>query len=187
MAALVVAGLALSFLAADRRSRVALAAGVLVLALAGGIFLTTTSVHDYSLQRLTSGRSTLVSTTTDVFESHPVAGVGVGSQPLASREEPGGRRETERNASHTTPLTVAAELGVLGLLAYAAFLLGAARVLLAVHRLDRALGLALGGVFVALVVHSLVYSGFFENPTMWGVLAFAGVATASPVPGRWQT
>ena len=207
MAALVVAVLAVSFLAADRVSRIVLAAGVVAIAAAGAVLLAT-SVRDDSLQRLTSGRSSLVSTTTDVFTSNPVAGVGVGSQPLASRGEEGGKRETERNASHTTPLTVAAELGVLGLLAYAALLLGAAWLLVAAVRRARALGLALSGVFLALLVHSLVYSGFFENPVTWGVLALAAAATdaarrpseapaagepgpvglvSSPVHGRWQT
>jgi len=207
MAALVVAVLAVSFLAADRVSRMVLAAGLLAVA-AAGVVLLTTSVRDDSLQRLTSGRSSLVSTSTDVFVSHPVAGVGVGAQPLASRGEAGGKRETERNASHTTPLTVAAELGVLGLVAYAALLLGSARLLLTVLRRDRVLGLALGGVFLALLAHSLVYSGFFENPVTWGVLALAAASTAaarrpseasaagepgpaglvsSPVHGRWQT
>ena len=204
MAALLVAVLAVSFLAGDRMSRIALAAGVLAVAAAGAVLLAT-SVRDDSLQRLTSGRSGLVSTSTDVFVSHPFAGVGVGAQPLASRGEAGGKRETERNASHTTPLTVAAELGVLGLVAYAALLLGAARLLLVALRHDRMLGLALGGVFLALLVHSLVYSGFLENPVTWGVLALAAAATAaarrpgealapfeaepasSPVHGRWQT
>jgi hypothetical protein len=207
MAALVVAVLAVSFLAADRVSRIVLAAGVLAVAASSAVLLAT-SVRDDSLQRLTSGRSSLVSTSTDVFVSHPVAGVGVGAQPLASRGESGGRRETERNASHTTPLTIAAELGALGLVAYAALLLGAARLLLAALRCERALGLTLGGVFVALLVHSLVYSGFFENPVTWGVLALAAAATdaarrpseapaagepgpvglvSSPVHGRWQT
>lgn len=203
MAALLVAVLAVSFLAADRMSRIALVAGVLAVVAAGAVLLAT-SVRDDSLQRLTSGRSGLVSTTTDVFTSHPVAGVGVGAQPLASRGEAGGKRETERNASHTTPLTVAAELGVLGLLAYAALLLGAARLLLVALSRDRPLGLALGGVFLALLVHSLAYSGFFENPVTWGVLALAaavrrpGEAPAAseaepaglaspPAHGRWQT
>ena len=51
-------------------------------------------------------------------------------------------------------------------------------ILLAALRRDRALGLGLIGAFVLLFVHSLFYSGFFENPTVWGVLGVAAAATA---------
>jgi hypothetical protein len=43
-------------------------------------------------------------------------------------------------------------------------------------RRDRALGLSLLAVFTILVVHSLAYSGFFEDPLTWGAL---GLAAAS--------
>jgi hypothetical protein len=33
---------------------------------------------------------------------------------------------------------------------------------------------------VLLVVHSLSYSGFFENPTTWGILALAAALLALP-------
>jgi hypothetical protein len=75
-----------------------------------------------------------------------------------------------------TPLTVAAELGLLGLAAYAGFLLGALRAAFLAMRRDRALGLSLLAVFTILLVHSLAYSGFFEDPLTWGVL---GLAAAS--------
>jgi O-antigen ligase len=119
-----------------------------------------------------------------VFRNHPVVGVGVGGQPKASREEAARRLAASRNRSHTTPLTVAAELGVLGILAYLAFLAGAARALLAVVERDRALGLGLAAVFLTLLVHSLFYAGFFEDPVTWGALAIAGAALAArPGPG----
>jgi hypothetical protein len=43
-------------------------------------------------------------------------------------------------------------------------------------RRDRALGLSLLAVFTVLVVHSLAYSGFFEDPLTWGAV---GLAAAS--------
>ena len=57
-----------------------------------------------------------------MVRDRPLAGVGLGSQPAASqaRSKQGG--SPTRFVSHTTPLTVAAELGVLGLAAYAALL-----------------------------------------------------------------
>lgn len=176
MVALVASVLAVSFVAADRASRRALAAGTLVVALAAGAFVAVV-VRDQPLDRLTSGRSPLVSTTWAVFVDEPLVGVGVGSQPQASQER-SGVRDREKYASHTTPLTVAAELGVLGLAAYAAFLAGAVRLLAAAFRRDRALGLGLGAAFLLLAVHSLFYSGFFEDPLTWGILAVAAAALA---------
>ncbi|MDQ2910594.1 MAG: signal peptidase complex subunit 2, partial [Actinomycetota bacterium] len=41
------------------------------------------------------------------------------------------------------------------------------------RRLDTALGMGLAAVLLALFVHSLAYSGFFEDPVTWLVLAVA--------------
>jgi O-antigen ligase len=84
--------------------------------------------------------------------------------------------------SHTTPLTVAAELGIIGVLLYAAFLAGAAWALEAVRRRHEALGLSLEAVFLALFVHSLAYSGFFEDPITWLVPAVAAAFLLRPQP-----
>jgi O-antigen ligase len=170
-----------------------------------GAVLVTTSVQGDSAQRFTSGRSQLVSGTARVFADHPLVGVGIGAQPKATREA-GGKKLTRRNASHTTPLTIAAEGGIIGLALYVAFLLGAAKLLDGVHRMRPVLGLGLAGAFLVLFVHSLLYAGFFQDPLVWGVvgLAAAVLATlpqgeaargssararvaATPVPGRWQT
>ncbi|MCC6224095.1 MAG: O-antigen ligase family protein [Thermoleophilia bacterium] len=180
MVALVVSTLAVSFVAADRTSRRALAAGALAVALAAGAFVGVV-VRDQPLDRLTSGRSPLVAGTWNVFVDHPLVGVGVGSQPQASQER-SGVKDRDKYASHTTPLTVAAELGVLGLAAHVAFLAGAARLLVTAFRRVPALGLGLGAVFLLLVAHSLFYSGFFEDPLTWGVLAVAA-AVLFPQPG----
>jgi O-antigen ligase len=169
----VVAGLAL--VAGSRTTR------RVVLAVAAAVILTASAVvavhvRNDSARKFTSDRSRLVAVTWKVFKNHPVVGVGVGGQPKASREEAAQRLAASRNRSHTTPLTVAAELGVLGILAYLAFLAGAARALLDVTRRDRALGLGLAAVFATLLIHSLFYAGFFEDPITWGVLAVAAAA-----------
>lgn len=167
---------------ADRRSRTAVVALAIAAAVAGGA-IAAVSARDSSLRRATSGRSHLVSDTTTVIGNHPVVGVGVGSQPLASKQENAGRETRSRRASHTTPLTVAAELGFVGVLLYVAFLAGAAKLLVAVTRRDRVTGLGLAAAFFVLFVHSLFYSGFFEDPLMWGVLATgAAIVAAAPVP-----
>ena len=111
--------------------------------------------------------------------NHPLAGVGVGSQPLASHNEEHTKLGARKDASHTTPLTVLAELGIVGFAVYAWLLVVAARLLSRVVReRDRALGFCLAASFLVLVLHSLFYSGFFEDPITWGVL---GVAAASLV------
>jgi hypothetical protein len=67
-----------------------------------------------------------------------------------------------------------------GILVYLAFLAGAARALLSVANRARALGIGLAAVFLTLLIHSLFYSGFFEDPITWGVLAIAAAALAAP-------
>ena len=51
-----------------------------------------------------------------------------------------------------------------------------------VRRRDEALGLTLGAALLALFVHSLFYSGFFEDPITWFVLGVgASFLAAQPV------
>ena len=172
MAALFVVTIALAAVAGDTRLRL-IAAVTAAIVLLGGAGLVAASAADHSTRRWTSDRSRRVELTAKVVRSHPVAGVGLGGQPLASqaRSKQGG--STTRFVSHTTPLTVAAELGVIGLAAYLALLAGAAALLWQVYRLDAALGLGLAAALLTLFVHSLFYSGFFEDPVTWFVLAAA--------------
>ncbi|MGZ8695540.1 MAG: outer membrane protein assembly factor BamB family protein, partial [Gaiellaceae bacterium] len=174
MVTLGVVAFGLSFAIGDRRARIALAATALVIGLAGALVLAQ-EVRGDSARRVTADRTHLVDVTTTVIANHPLVGVGVGAQPRASAVEVGGSSE-RRNASHTTPLTVAAELGIVGLVLYLAFLGGVAWALLALVRVDRALGLGLAGVFSVLIVHSLMYSGFFEDPLTWGVAGLTAAA-----------
>jgi O-antigen ligase len=164
--------LALAMVAGTRSLRLAAALTALVVLLgAAGVVLV--SIEDHSARRFTSDRSRRVELTYKVFRDHPVEGVGLGSQPIASqaRSEQGG--SPTRFVSHTTPLTVAAELGVIGFAAYLALLGGAAWLIERVRRIDPPLGLGLGAVLLALFVHSLAYSGFFEDPITWLAIAVA--------------
>ncbi len=203
MVVLFVTVLAATVLLSDRRSRTIVAAAAVAVAVAGGAFAAV-SARDSGLQRATAGRSRLVSVTGHVIANHPVVGVGIGSQPLAAQRELETRRRAEKNASHTTPLTVLAELGAIGFVLYLAFLAGAAKLLLDATRRRRVVGLGLTVAFAVLFLHSLFYSGFFEDPIMWGILGVAslavwakagatdeGTAPASSlfsrVEGRWHT
>jgi putative inorganic carbon (HCO3(-)) transporter len=176
-AALFAVTIALALVAGDRRLRIG-AIAVSALVLLGGAAYLVASSDDRSAREVTSDRSRRIEATAEVIRDHPLVGVGLGAQPTESqaRSEQGG--SPTRFVSHTTPLTVAAELGVLGLLAYLAFLAGAAVLIGRVRRRQPTLGLALGAVLLALFVHSLAYSGFFEDPITWVAVAVASAALA---------
>jgi O-antigen ligase len=177
--ALFVVTFAIALLGAGRRLRIVLvsAAAAATLAAAG---IAAEAVDGRSAREVTSGRSRLVEITLDAFELNPVVGVGIGGQPRASAEAIG-RDSARRNASHTTPLTVLAELGVVGFALYLAVLGAACWALLLATRHRRLLGIGLAGVLLVLFVHSLLYAGFFEDPLTWGVLAVAaGVLSSLP-------
>lgn len=175
---LFVVTLALAAVAGNRGLRRVAVVTALVVALAGA-GLIVASVGRHSLNRVTSDRSRRTELTLKVFRSHPLVGVGLGGQPLASRARSSQGGSPTRFVSHTTPLTIAAELGVLGLIGYLALLGGAVALIERVRRLDPALGLGLAAVLLALVVHSLSYSGFFEDPVTWLVLAVAASVVLS--------
>jgi len=181
MVALAAGVLAVSLVAADARSRrVVLAATLAFVLLAVPVLLATGK--DDSLRRLTSGRSDLVENAVDLIREKPLAGVGIGAEARESRELARANGDRIGKPSHTTPLTVTAELGALGVLAYLAFLAGGAVMLIRTYRRqDRAVGLTLAAAFLVLVVHSLFYSGFFEDPLMWGTLATAAAALLAPL------
>jgi hypothetical protein len=176
--ALFAVGVAISYVLGGPRLRRGLLVGAAACVLGGVAFVAATAVSD-SARQATSGRTRLARVTWVVFTNHPFVGVGIGGQPQASKDEAKTQVSAKRDRSHTTPLTVAAELGVLGLLVYAALLAGASRLLFLVTRRSRALGLGAAAVFLALFVHSLFYSGFFEDPIVWGVMALAGWAVVA--------
>ncbi|HXG75588.1 MAG TPA: O-antigen ligase family protein [Gaiellaceae bacterium] len=183
--ALFVVTFALALLALGSRLRVLLLAGALVATLAAGAYAAT-AIEGRSARDVTSGRSRLVDVTLDAFRARPLAGVGVGGQPRASAER-SGRGSPSRNASHTTPLTVLAELGVVGFALYAWTLGAAAWALWALARARTMLAVGLAAVLLTLVVHSLLYAGFFEDPLTWGVLGVAAAALAGGGGARAQS
>ena len=178
-AALFVVVLAVTLVAGDRHARrVAVVAAVSVALIGTGI--AAAKVFHSSVRKATSDRSRRIELTAKVFAHHPIAGVGLGAQPRASQKLATRYGPLQNFVSHTTPLTVAAELGIVGLLAYVAILAGAARAIDAVRRRHEALGLSLAAVFLALFVHSLAYSGFFEDPMTWLVLGIAAMSVPLP-------
>ncbi len=131
-----------------------------------------------SLSSATSGRSTLVSKGGKVAAHHPLIGVGVGGfrRAYADLLHLKGK-EPKAAASHTTPITVAAETGIPGLLLLLA-LVGTA-LAIAFRRLgsgfDGNARLAFGLALVAILVHCVFYNALFEDPTFWALLALVVV------------
>jgi O-antigen ligase len=180
MVALVVTTVALAAVTGDRRVRRAVAVLGALAVLAGIGFVVAELVSGEDLNHITSDRTDRVEQTLRVVRHDPLVGVGIGGQPRASRELAHSQRPTPNFVSHTTPLTVAAELGLIGFALYTWLLVGGALLLLSVYRRDGALALALASVFLALFVHALFYSGFLEDPLTWVVLAVAAGWLTSP-------
>jgi len=135
------------------------------------------------VNRVTSGRANLVGQGIRIALDHPVIGVGAGgfSREYAHRRGITGK-DPKRVASHTTPVTVAAEEGIVGL-ALLAWLVAAA--LLASLRglgngFTSRVALATGIVLLAIAVHSLFYAAFFEDPMTWALLGLVGLSSRVP-------
>ena len=134
---------------------------------------------------LTSGRGSLICTGLRIAKRHPVNGVGLGG--FSSAYSKLTHRHVKQSASHNTPVTVAAEGGVIGL---ALFLwLVIAFGLSAFRRIDRTLAgdlaLAAGLVLVAIFVHANAYNDFFEDPTTWlvfGLIALSATRRSQASP-----
>ncbi|HZR91533.1 MAG TPA: O-antigen ligase family protein [Gaiellaceae bacterium] len=133
----------------------------------------------------TSGRGKLVTRGIRIALDHPLQGVGIGGfeRAYAKRAGLAGAAGLKRSASHTTPVTVAAETGIVGLALFA--WLAVAGLALAFRRAaataSGVVPLGVGLTLLAIAVHSLGYDALFEDPMGWGALGLAAcVATA-----RW--
>lgn len=129
------------------------------------------------VNKATVGRSKLVTGGLELWTDRPLHGFGSGSFQDEYKRKRNLDRPNAVTASHTTPITVAAEQGVIGLALYIALVVIALKTLLTCARgsLPR---VAIGAAFVALVVHTMVYAAFLEDPTTWVLLA-AGAALAA--------
>ncbi|MGO9321209.1 MAG: O-antigen ligase family protein [Solirubrobacteraceae bacterium] len=164
--------------------------GLLALA-AAVVLLAPASLHfglkgsSGSASNATSGRTTLISRGLELFAKHPLEGYGSGSFEIEYKQHSkasAASAENATSASHTIPVTVAAEQGIVGLAVYVALLLAAFVVLF------RGAGrspprIAIAACFAALVLHTWIYADFLEDPFTWTLLAL-GVALARQ-DDRW--
>jgi putative inorganic carbon (HCO3(-)) transporter len=145
-----------------------------------------------SLDKATSGRAGLIRGAVEMARDRPVWGFGAGSFAERYRVREDIRSAQVAAISHTIPLTVAAEQGVIGLAAYLALLWAMLGLLFdgIRDRLRRAPpGIAamappaVAAAFCALVLHTLVYAAFLEDPLTWVLLAIG--AGLRPARAEW--
>ncbi|HET6508917.1 MAG TPA: O-antigen ligase family protein [Baekduia sp.] len=127
-----------------------------------------------SADTATSGRYDLVKGGLDLFADKPLAGYGSGGFSRAYRRQEKGSAEKAVSASHTIPVTVAAEQGIIGLSLYLMLLVVAFTALFRGVREDPVRA-GLAAAFAALVLHTWSYASFLEDPLTWALLG-AGLA-----------
>jgi O-antigen ligase len=127
------------------------------------------------LNGASSGRGGLVSGGISLFADRPVWGWGSGSFVKEYRAH---RKAVATNlsASHTIPLTIGAEQGLIGELVYIALVVAAIGCLVRRARGDPVRS-AVAAAFIALVFHTMLYADFLEDPVTWALLG-VGVSLA---------
>lgn len=133
-----------------------------------------------SVNNATSGRANLVNGGIHLFADRPLAGFGSGSFANQYEAHQAASVASSTSASHTIPITVAAEQGIVGLILYAALVLCCFWVLFTSAGRSPPLSPplirpALAALFTALFVHTMAYADFLEDPVTWVLLAI-GIA-----------
>jgi O-antigen ligase len=135
------------------------------------------------LDDATSGRYGLISGGVGLAKERPVLGWGTGSFSREFRRHEKTSAEKAVSASHTIPVTVAAEQGIVGLAVYLALLAAALGRLLRGAR-GRPARAAVGAAFAALILHTWLYAAFLEDPLTWALLGLGTALAAMPAPQR---
>ena len=168
--------------------RVALIATLGVIVVGGLSLATSSSVREKTtslsgLSKASEGRARLVEGGVDLWKTQPIQGVGIGSfaDEYAETLAPRTRRRTRVVISHTAPVTVLAELGVIGAGLLAALIGGTIAGLAGPRPADRQTRLFLVTILALLAgifAHGVLYSAVFEDPYVW-VLLSAGATVAA--------
>ena len=179
MAGLLVA-LALVAAVRWRLSRTLVIAGiVIVIGVAVVAISPTTFGFNQSFNGVSAGRGSVLSGGARLFGDRPLQGFGSGSFEIEyHRHNPTSGPLT---ASHTTPVTIAAEQGIIGELPYIALVVVALIVLVRGTRRDPARA-AIAAAFVAMLVHTMLYADFLEDPATWALLAVGVALARAPRP-----
>jgi O-antigen ligase len=158
--------------------------GIAATAIAGGALLAASGADLNSIRSLdirSSGRASLVRGGLELAGERPLVGHGTGSFQVEFERRFPDDAEGTGAVSHTEPVTVAAEQGLLGLVPYLALLAAVVGTLLAVPSRLPVARSALVACFAGLVVHSLAYAGLLIDPVTWGIAAAGFALARSPV------
>jgi O-antigen ligase len=137
---------------------------------------------------VSAGRTSLIGGGAHLFRDRPLWGWGSGSfetEYLCRIKHQCGEQPDNAqvlSASHTIPITIAAEQGLIGEIPYLALVVVAVVVLLTGARAAPARA-AVAAAFIALVFHTLAYADFLEDPATW-ILLGVDVALAYAARGR---
>jgi O-antigen ligase len=134
------------------------------------------------LDRATSGRADLVRGGIELAGRRPLYGFGSGSFIESFRRE--SKRHVAVAASHTEPITVAAEQGAIGLAVYVALIVAAFANLLRQGGEYAVARAGLLAAFAALVLHTMAYDAFLSDPLSWLLLALAVALPAGATGAR---
>jgi O-antigen ligase len=156
-----------------------------------------------STRTVTEGHSSLIEGGVELAERRPIYGYGSASfsKEFAEAEE---IRPGDTTISHTEPVTVAAEQGAIGVVAYLSLLAAALWTMFSGMRSIapglgaplRTLGqgdrvelaparVAIAAAFTAVLVHTIGYAAFLTDPLTWALLAMGGVLAAEVGAGEW--
>jgi putative inorganic carbon (HCO3(-)) transporter len=131
------------------------------------------------LNGASSGRGGLVSGGLSLFGDRPIWGFGSGSFSTAYKAHHKAVA-TSLTSSHTIPVTIAAEQGLIGEIVYLALVVAAVVCLVRRTRGDPVRS-ALAAAFLALIFHTMLYADFLEDPVTWALLS-VGVSMAVAQP-----
>jgi O-antigen ligase len=173
----------LAVLAALRwRPTRALYAAVAVIAI--GAIVVALTPHTFGLEQglngVSGGRGGVVTGGIKLFGQRPLQGYGSG----AFATEYSAQHHNVASSlsdSHTIPITIGAEQGVIGLVAYLGLLVFAFVALARRARGDMVRS-AIAAAFVALVFHTLLYADFLEDPFTWALLGVGVALAVAPAP-----
>src|SRR5206468_2482027 len=120
------------------------------------------------LNGASSGRAGLVSGGSDLFRDRPLWGYGSGSFVFEYRRHHP-VSSSMLSASHTFPIAIAAEWGIIGVAAYLSLVVVSLVGLLRGVRASPVRA-GVGAAFLALVFHTMLYADFLEDPLTWTLL-----------------
>jgi hypothetical protein len=146
---------------------------------AGLLAVVVVALRGNSANRVSDERSHLIRLGWRVIRRHPLFGAGLSGLPKAAVAGTAHPFRVKGAASHTTPVTVAAELGPIGFALYL-WVLGAITAAGVRIRGAGAVPRVLLAAIVAIFASSLFYDSFFEDPSMWLLVGFlAGTSMAA--------